>query len=65
MLTATDFVTLSVDTDSGSYNVSGLAYEQQITSAIAYVTRDTVPTLHIATGHGELGEDSCPPLPPC
>jgi len=35
-----------------------LAYEQQITSAIAYVTRDTVPTLHIATGHGELGEDS-------
>lgn len=58
VLTATDFVTLSVDTDSGSYNVSGLAYEQQITSAIAYVTRDTVPTLHIATGHGELGEDS-------
>ena len=35
-----------------------MAYEQQITSAIAYVTRDTVPTLHIATGHGELGEDS-------
>lgn len=54
VLTATDFVTLSVDTDSGSYNVSGLAYEQQITSAIAYVTRDTVPTLHIATGHLSL-----------
>ncbi len=58
VLTSTDFVTLSVDTDTGSYNVSGLAYEQKITSAISYVTRDTVPTLHIATGHGELGEDS-------
>lgn len=58
ILTMQDFITLSVDTDSGNYTISGLAYEQKITSAIAYVTRETVPTLHFATGHGELEEDT-------
>ncbi len=58
VLSMQDFITLSVDTDSGSYSVSGLAYEQKITSAIAYVTRDRVPTMHVSTGHGELEEDT-------
>ena len=53
-----DFISLSLNMDEGAYEVSGLAYEGKITSAIAYVTRETVPRIIVAQGHGELDEDA-------
>ena len=51
-----DFMTLSLNLDEGSYEISGLAYEAKITSAIAYVTQDTIPRIIVAQGHGELDQ---------
>lgn len=60
LLNEEDFVGLSVDPEQG-YQLT-LAYEQKITSGIVYVTRDAVPTLHIATGHRELDETALAPF---
>lgn len=55
-LSYTDFMSLSLNYEAGSYEIAGLAYEGKITSAIAYVTQDEVPRIIIAQGHGELDE---------
>ena len=56
VLSYADFMTLSLNLEEGSYEISGLAYEAKITSAIAYVTQDTIPRVIVAQGHGELDE---------
>ena len=49
-----DYVSLSLDTDTGEYTYTGWTYERSITNAISYVTRETVPKVVIVQGHGEL-----------
>ena len=51
-----DFITLSLNLEAGAYEVSGLAYESKITSAIAYVTQNEIPRVIAVQGHGELDE---------
>lgn len=58
VLTAESFVSLGLDTETGSYVSAGWTYERSITEAIQYVTRDRIPKVVIARGHGELGEDA-------
>ena len=53
-LSYADFMSLSLNLELGSYEIAGLAYEAKITSAIAYVTRDAIPRIIVAQGHGEL-----------
>ena len=58
ILSPSDFVTVSLNYEEGVYEVAGLKYESEITSAIDYVTRETIPRVLIVQGHGELDEDS-------
>ena len=57
ILSALDFVSLSYNYDEGSYEYAGLTYESSLTSAISYVSQETVPRIMILQGHGELDED--------
>lgn len=57
VLTAESFVSLGLDTETGSFVSAGWTYERSITEAIRYTTRDRIPKVVIARGHGELGED--------
>ena len=56
VLSYADFMRLSLNLEEGSYEIAGLAYEAKITSAIAYVTQDTIPRIIVAQGHRELDE---------
>lgn len=56
ILSPADFVSLSLNTDKGVYEVAGLKYEQQITSALLAVTQAKVPRVRIAQSEGELLE---------
>ena len=49
-----DYVSLSMNTETGEYTYSGWTYERSITNAIAYVTREQVSRIVIVQGHGEL-----------
>ena len=49
-----DYVSLSMDTETGEYTYAGWTYERGLTSAIAYVTRERIPRVVVAQGHGEL-----------
>ena len=53
-----DYVSLSVDAETGDYTYAGWTYERSITGAIAWVTRDTIPRVVILQGHGELDGES-------
>ena len=54
VLNAADFLTLSIDYDAGTYAYDKLTYESSITSAIAYVTQETIPVVYMVQGHDEL-----------
>ena len=54
VLGASDFLTLGIDYDTGTYQYANLTYESSITSAIAYVTQETIPVVYIVQGHDEL-----------
>lgn len=54
VLDAADFLSLSIDYDAGTYSYDKLTYESSITSAIAYVTQETVPVVYMVQGHDEL-----------
>ena len=58
VLTAEDFVNLGLDTETGNYTSAGWTYERSISGAIRYVTKDRIPRIIIAQGHGELDEDT-------
>ena len=49
-----DYVSLGMDTETGEYTYTGWTYEQSITNAISYVTRENVSKIVIMQGHGEL-----------
>lgn len=54
ILSPADFVSLSMDTETGTYSYAGYTYERAITSALVYVTRKEIPHIVILQGHGEL-----------
>ncbi len=56
ILSPLDFLSLSLNYDEGQYEIAGLKYESELTSAIVYVTRETIPRVCILQGHGELDE---------
>ena len=58
VLDAADFLTLSIDYDAGTWAYGNLTYESSITSAIAYVTQETIPVVYMVQGHDELDEDT-------
>lgn len=53
-----DLISLSIDYDAGTWSYAGLTYESAITSAIAYVTQETIPVVYMVQGHDELDEDT-------
>lgn len=53
-----DYVSFSLDEESGAYTWAGYTYERSITGAIAGVSRETAPRAVIAQGHGELDEEA-------
>lgn len=58
VLSAADFLTLSIDYDAGTYAYDKLTYESSITSAIAYITQETIPVVYMVQGHDELDENT-------
>ena len=55
---AEDFVTQSYNIDTGEFELAGLAYEKSLTEAIVYVAQESIPTVGVLQGHGELDENS-------
>ena len=62
VLSATDFITLSIDYDTGEYRLDQLLYESAITSALEYVTREVIPVVYIVQGHDELDAETAAAL---
>ena len=54
ILSPADFISLSMDEETGTYSYAGYTYEKAITSALVYVTRSEIPRIVILQGHGEL-----------
>lgn len=54
ILSPADFISLSLDEETGTYSYAGYTYERAITSALTYVTRKEIPRIVILQGHGEL-----------
>ena len=54
ILSPADFVSLSMDEETGTYSWAGYTYERALTGAILQVTQDTLPQAVILQGHGEL-----------
>lgn len=57
-----DYVSLSLDPETGDYAYTGWTYERSITSAIRYVAADRVPRAVILQGHGELDPETLQPF---
>lgn len=62
ILSPADFVNLSLNLEAGKYEPSALTYEHEISSALVYVTRDTVPKIYLLQGQGEIDESMAQPL---
>lgn len=58
VLSPADFYSLSYDYEEGVFEYAGLTYEGSLTSAIHYVSQETIPRVMVLQGHGELDEDS-------
>ena len=54
ILSPADFISLSMDEETGVYSYAGYTYERALTGALVYVTRDEIPRIVIVQGHGEL-----------
>ncbi len=54
ILSPADFISLSMDEETGNYSYAGYTYERAITGALTYVTREEIPRIVILQGHGEL-----------
>ena len=54
ILSPAEFISLSMDEETGTYSYAGYTYERAITGALAYVTREEIPRIVILQGHGEL-----------
>ena len=49
-----DYVSLGMNPETGEYTYAGWTYEQSLTGAIRYVTRERIPRVILLQGHGEL-----------
>lgn len=49
-----DYYTYAYDTKTGQFSQAGFTYEKSVTEALLYVTEDTLPTVQLLTGQGEL-----------
>ena len=58
ILSPADFVSLTLDEETGNYTYAGYTYERALTGAITYVTQDQIPRAVILQGHGELDGDT-------
>lgn len=56
VLSPVDFISLSLNYEQGVYEIAGLKYESEITSAIDHVTRAEIPRIMVLQGHHELDE---------
>lgn len=56
ILSGTDYVQYSYNTETGAYDAAGWTYEKSLSEALLYVTSDEVPLIQILTGHDELDE---------
>ncbi|MBQ8200935.1 MAG: Gldg family protein [Clostridia bacterium] len=54
VLSPENFVSLTVDYETGSFTSANYTYESEITAAIDYVTRATIPVVYVIQGHDEL-----------
>ena len=61
-LSYADFIGQSFNPDTGAYEYASWTYEQALTSAVLYVTRDEVPRVMILQGQGELDESAAAAL---
>ncbi|MBR6953667.1 MAG: Gldg family protein [Clostridia bacterium] len=57
VLSYESFVGQSYDPETGNYVYNTLTYERAITSALRYVSLETVPRAMIVQGHGELDQE--------
>lgn len=57
VISPTEFISVSYDYTTGEPLIAGLTYESRITSAIRYVTQETIPRVLVLQGHGELDKD--------
>ncbi len=53
-----DYVSFTLDEESGGYTWAGYTYERSITAAIVQVSRETLPRVVITQGHGELDAEA-------
>lgn len=58
ILSPADFISLSMDEDTGVYQYAGYTYEQALTNSLVYVTRTEIPRIVIVQGHGELDAET-------
>lgn len=56
VLSPGDFISLGLNIEKGVFEPAGLTYEAKITSALRYVTQETIPRILLLQGHGELNE---------
>lgn len=52
-----NYLSYGYQIETGTYAISGVAYEKHLTEAIVYVSAANLPTLAFLTGHGELPYD--------
>lgn len=57
VLSPADFVSLSLDYETGAFTSAGYTYESRLTSAIHYVTQAKIPRVLMLQGHGELSRE--------
>lgn len=51
--TQADMYTLTADSSTGYYNITGVNVEAKVTNAILYLTSENMPVVHFLQGHGE------------
>lgn len=53
-----NFRTAGIDWTTGEYTDELLAFENEITAAISYVTQEQIPIVYVISGHREVSADS-------
>ncbi len=62
VLSPENFISLAVDYETGAFTNARYTYESEITAAIDYVTRETIPVVYMVQGHDELNADTAATL---
>lgn len=56
ILNENDYYVYSYNMESGTFSEAYFTYEKSLTEAILYVSQDTLPSIQILTGHGEISQ---------